>query len=200
MATLKERVKDILLREKILSPEDLDRVLEEQASSEEGLSQILVRMGFVDEEKLASLLSEGLDLPMMNVGRFKIDPALLALIPIDILKKNQILPVSRIGENLSLAMADPSNVFVLDNIKQLTGLNVVPLVSRGKDILDALEQHAAPKSEDSFEKIKQDIRDAEDLELVSESLIRSEVSHMDNLTEDAPILRLMTTIIRQAVV
>ena len=85
MATLKERVKDILLREKILSPEDLDRVLEEQASSEEGLSQILVRMGFIDEEKLAALLSEGLDLPMMNVARLKIDPALIALIPLDIL-------------------------------------------------------------------------------------------------------------------
>jgi type IV pilus assembly protein PilB len=200
MATLKERVKEILLREKILSPEDFDRVLEEQASSEEGLSQILVRMGFVDEETLASLLSEGLDLPMMNVSRFKIDPAVLALIPLDVLKKNQILPVARIGDSLSLAMADPSNVFVLDNIKQLTGLNVTPFVSRAKDIQDALEQHAAPKSEDSFEKIKQDIKDAEDLELVSESLIRSEVSHMDNLTEDAPILRLMTTIIRQAVV
>ena len=200
MATLKERVKEILLREKILSPEDLDRVLEEQASSEEGLSQILVRMGFVDEEKLASVLSEGLDLPMMNVARLKIDPAVIALVPIDVLKKNHILPVSRIGDNLSLAMADPSNLFVLDNIKQMTGLNVTPVVSRAKDIQDAIEQYAAPKNEDSFEKIKQDIKDAEDLELVSESLIRTESGRIDNLTEDAPILRLMTTIIRQAVV
>ena len=189
MATLKERVKDILLREKILSPEDLDRVLEEQASSEEGLSQILVRMGFVDDEKLSSLLSEGLDLPMMNISRFKADPVLIALIPMDVLKKNLILPVSRIGDNLSLAMADPS-----------TGLNVMPLVSRGKDIQDALDQLSVSRNEDSFEKIKQDIKDAEDLELVSESLVRSESSIVNNLTEDAPILRLMTTIIRQAVV
>ena len=70
MATLKERVKDILLREKILSPEDLDRVLEEQASSEEGLSQILVRLGHVDEDKLASLLSEGLEPDSPRVSLF----------------------------------------------------------------------------------------------------------------------------------
>ncbi|MFH0753327.1 MAG: ATPase, T2SS/T4P/T4SS family [Candidatus Omnitrophota bacterium] len=199
MATVKERIKEILLREKILQPKDLDRVLEEQQVSGGQISTILVRMGLIDEEQLAFLLSEGLQLPIINVSRMKIDPAVVGIIPMEVLKKYQIIPISRIGDSLALAMADPLNILVMDNVKALTGYNISPVISRAKDIQDVLEQHGAPKSQDSFEKIKRDIREAEDLELINEGSDRTDASQVEHLTQDAPIIRLTTTIIRQAV-
>ena len=199
MATLKDRIRDILLREKILRPEDLERALKEHARSGGDLSKLLVRMGLVNEEQIAFLLSEGLQLPIMNISRMKIDPSVVAMIPLDVLKKYQILPVSCIGGNLALAMADPLNIFVIDNIKALTGLNITPVISRPKDIEEALERCFAPQSQDSFEKIKKDIKEAEDLELVSEATERMDAVQVEHLVQEAPIIRLTMTIIRQAV-
>ncbi len=199
MASLKDRVKDILLRDKVISPEDLERALAEQLASGGDLSRILVRMGLIDEDQLAVLLSEALQLPIINIARLKIDPAVVAGIPLDVLKKYQILPVSRIGDSLALAMADPLNILVMDNIKALTGLNVSPVIGRLKDIQEAIELYSAPKSHDSFEKIKQDIKEAEDLELVTDGPEKMDAAQIEHLTQEAPIIRLTTTIIRQAV-
>ena len=138
MATLKERIRDILLREKILKPEDLERALQEQARSGGDLSKLLIRMGLVNEEQIAFLLSEGLQLPIMNISRMKIDPSVVAMIPLDVLKKYKILPVSCIGGNLALAMADPLNVLAIDDVRRITKLEITPLIASEKAILDRL--------------------------------------------------------------
>ncbi|MBF0618588.1 MAG: Flp pilus assembly complex ATPase component TadA [Candidatus Omnitrophica bacterium] len=199
MATLKERIKDILLREKILRPEDLARALEEQEKSGGELSRILIRMGLLQEEQLAFILSEGLNLPVINISRLKVDPAVAAMLPADVLKKYQILPVSRLGDNLALAMADPLNVLVIDNVKALTGLTITPIIGRPRDIRDAIEQYSAPQTEDSFKKIVRDIKEAEEVELVSEGADKLDTKDIEHLTQEAPIIRLTNTIVRQAV-
>ncbi len=199
MATLKERIQGILLREKLISPDDFERALEEQRISGGDLSRILVEKKLIDEEQLASLLSEGLQLPIINIARLKIDPAVATMLPVDVLKKYQILPVSRLGDNVALAMADPLNVFVIDNVKALTGLMITPIIGRPKDIEMAIEQYASPKANDSFEKIVKDIKDAEDLELVNEASDKLDAKEVESITQDAPIIRLTNTIIRQAV-
>ncbi|NTV29919.1 MAG: Flp pilus assembly complex ATPase component TadA, partial [Candidatus Omnitrophica bacterium] len=199
MSTIKERIKAILIRDQMLKSEDLDRALEEQKRSGGELSRILVRMGLLDEEQLASLLSEGFQLPVLNVARMKIDPSVVNMIPAEVLRKYQILPVSRLGENLTVAMADPLNIFVIDNVKALTGLTIIPVVGRSKDILEAIDVYAAPKTEDSFEKIMQDMKGAEEVELVSEGTDKLDAREIEHLTQEAPIIRLTNTIIRQAV-
>jgi type IV pilus assembly protein PilB len=199
MATLKERIKEILLREKILSQEDLARGLEEQTKSGGDLSSILVRMKLINEEQLASLLSEGLNLPVINISRLKIDPEVATSVPVDILKKYQILPVSRLGDTLALAMADPLNIFAIDNVQALTGMTIAPVIGRARDIQEAIDQYCSPKSYESFNKIIKDIKDAEEVELVSETTDRPSSKEIENITQDAPIIRLTNTIIRQAV-
>jgi type IV pilus assembly protein PilB len=200
MATLKERIKDILLREQILSQEDLARGLEEQNKSGGDLSSILVRMKLINEEQLASLLSEGLNLPVINISRLKIDPLVATSVPVDILKKYQILPISRLGDTLALAMADPLNIFAIDNVQALTGMTIAPVIGRSRDIQEAIDQYCTPKSDESFNKIIRDIKDAEEVELVSETSDRMDSKEIENITQDAPIIRLTNTIIRQAVV
>ncbi len=201
MATLKDRIKDILLREQIVTPDDLQRVLEEQGRTGDPLSRILLREGLIDEEQLAFLFSEGLQLPVINISRLKIDPAVVSSIPVDVLKKYQILPISRLGENLSVAMADPLNIFVIDNVKALTGLTVTPIIGRAQDIQQAIEQYCTPRSEESFDSIIQDIqgaRDVEDPELIQDGSPGSSVREIERISQEAPIIRLANTIIRQA--
>jgi type IV pilus assembly protein PilB len=200
MATLKERIKDILLREKILSQEDLARGLEEQNKSGGDLSSILVRMKLINEEQLAYLLSEGLHLPVINISRLKIDPAVATSVPVDILKKYQILPISRLGDTLALAMADPLNIFAIDNVQALTGMTIAPVIGRSRDIQEAIDQYCTPKSDESFNKIIKDIKDAEEVELVSEGSDKPNSKEIEDITQDAPIIRLANTIIHQAVI
>ncbi len=199
MPTLKERIKSILLRDDILSASDLARAIEEQETTGGELSKILVRMDLIDEEQLAFLLSEGLHLPVINIARLKIDPAVVNSLPIDILKKYNILPVSRIGDNLSLAMVDPLNIFAIDNVKALTGLTITPIIGRLKDIASAIDQYTTPKSGESFDKILRDIKDAEDVELVHEGDEKPDFKEIENITQEAPIIRLTNMIVRQAV-
>jgi type IV pilus assembly protein PilB len=199
MSTLKERIKAILIRDQLLKPEDLERALEEQQRTGGELSKILIRMEVLDEEQIAYLLSEGLQLPIINVSRMKIDPAVVNMIPAEVLRKYQILPISRLGDNLTLAMADPLNIFIIDNVKALTGLTITPIIGRVKDIQEAIERFSTPKGDDSFEKIMKDIKEAEDLELVSDSPDKFDAKEIEHLTQEAPIIRLTNTIIRQAV-
>lgn len=199
MPTFKERIKVILLRDEILSAQDLARAIKEQETTGGELSKILVRMGLIDEEQLTFLLSEGLHLPVINISRLKIDPAVVNSLPVEVLKKYNILPISRIGDNLSLAMADPLNIFAIDNVKALTGMMITPIIGRVKDIQDAIERYTTPHSEESLNDIIKDIKDAEEMELVSETSDKLDSKEIENLTQDAPIIRLTNTIVRQAV-
>lgn len=199
MSTLKERIQSILLREKLICPDDFKRALEEQKVSGGALSKILVDKKLIDEDQLAFLLSEGLQLPIINIARLKIDPSVATMLPIETLRKYQILPVSRLGDNVALAMADPLNVFVIDHVKALTGLMITPIIGRPKDIEMAIEQYASLGAEDSFQKIVRDIKDAEDLELVNDGSDKLDAKEIESITQEAPIIRLTDTIIRQAV-
>jgi type IV pilus assembly protein PilB len=200
MSTFKERVKTILVREKILKPEDLESALSEQEKTGGDLSKILVKRGLIDEEQLTFILSEGLELPVINISRLKIDPGIISLISSEVLRKYQILPVSRMGDNLTVAMADPLNIFVIDNIKALTGLVITPIIGRARDIQSAIEQYASPaKQEDSFEKIMRDMKGGDELEFVGQGAERADSRQVEHLTRDAPIVQLTDIIIRQAV-
>ena len=167
MATFKDRIKAVLIRDQILKAEDLELALEEQKKTGGELSGILIRLGMINEEQLAYLLSEGLSLPVLDIARMRLDPDVVSIIPPEVLRKYHILPVSRLGNNISLAMVDPLNIFVIDNVKALTGLTISPVIGRSRDIQEAIERYCAPRKEaDSFAKIMQDIKGADDLELI----------------------------------
>ncbi|MBL8012984.1 MAG: Flp pilus assembly complex ATPase component TadA, partial [Candidatus Omnitrophica bacterium] len=199
MASLKERLQEILIRDNIITSAQLAEAVEEQRKFGGELSKILVRLKFISEEQLTNLLSEGLGLPLMNIARLKIPAEVIGLIPQEIAVKYKILPVARIGDQLTLAMVDPLDIFALDNAKALTGLVVNPVVGRGKDIVTAIGHYYSSDSNATFERIIKDIKDTEDPQLVKEgpkSLAKNEI---ESLTQDAPIIKLTNTIVQQAV-
>jgi len=119
MASLKDRLQEILIRDKHISQEDLSKALAEQESAGGELSKILIKLKLIDENVLAQILSESLGLPQIKISRLKIEPDVLKIIPKEIAAKYQIMPISVIGDHLTLAMADPLNIFVIDNVKAL---------------------------------------------------------------------------------
>lgn len=201
MASLKDRIKEILIRDKLISREDLQHALDEQKKTGEELNKILIHLKLIDEDTLTHLLSQDLGYPPISISRLQIDPELIKVIPKDIAVKYQIMPISVMGDRLTLAMADPLNIFAIDNIKALTGYTINPIISKTKDIEKTIEkyygrQEAFVTPTETFEAIIKDIKDTGELELVKEAADQSGVEH---LGEEAPIIKLTDTIIQQAV-
>ncbi len=198
MFSLKERLQQILIRDHIIKEEDLQKALEEQKTSGGELSKILIRMKLVTEDDLTHALSEGLGMPPIDVSRLKIDPEVVKIIPHAVAQKNQIIPVSKMGDNLTLAMADPLNIFVIDNVKDLTGLNIIPIIGRSAQIQQTIEKYYSTDSSETLRGIMKDMKESEDFELVRESGQMADVTVKD-IIQDAPMIKLTDTIIQQSV-
>ena len=199
MFSLKERIKTILIKENIIKLEDLDRALEEQKKHGGDLRKILVSMGLVTEDQLTLVLSQGLGMPPIDIARLKIDPAVVRMIPQDIAVNYKIMPISKMGNSLTLAMADPLNIFTIDNVKALTGMEINPIIGRSKDIVQAIDNYYGGDAHVKFDKIIKDIGETESLELIKESSKVMGKEEIDNLTQEAPIIRLTDAIVKQGI-
>jgi type IV pilus assembly protein PilB len=135
------RVGELLLKEKLITPEQLQQALNQQKANGGKLGYNLVKMGFVKDEQITSLLSKQYGVPSINLAQFKIDPTIVKLVPTETARKYQIIPLSRSGSTLTIAMTDPTNVFAMDDIKFMTGYTVEPVVASEVAITDAVEKY-----------------------------------------------------------
>src|SRR6185369_14465770 len=101
----------------------------------------LVKMGFVRDDEITALLSKQYGVPSIALGQFEIDPAVIKLVPADTAQKYQVVPLSRAGATLTIAMTDPTNVFAMDDIKFMTGYNVEPVVESETAVIDAIQRY-----------------------------------------------------------
>ena len=135
------RLGDLLLKEKRISPEQLQEALNHQRQKGGKLGFTLVALGFVKESEITALLSKQFGVPSIAISQFEIDPAVVKLIPAETAQKYQIIPLSRSGATLTIAMTDPTNVFAMDDIKFMTGYNVEPVVASETEVDDALHRY-----------------------------------------------------------
>jgi len=133
----------LLIASNIISEDQLKEALTLQRREGGRLGTNLIKLGHITEEKLVTFLSRQYGVPAINLSDYKIDPSVLKLVPVDIARKYLIMPVARVGATLTIAMADPSNVFVIDDIKFMTGYNVEVVVSNESSILSAISSHYA---------------------------------------------------------
>jgi len=207
MISLKNRIKEILLRDKLISNEDLEEALKYQKKHRGELRKILVDRNLIDLEALTQVLSEGLEMPVINISRMKIEPEVIEVISKNIATKYKIVPISLIGDYLTLAMVDPLNVFVIDDVNTLTGYTINPIISRMADIDDAIEKYygeSQKKEEEengeTFDEIIKDIQETGDLELIKDPQpAANQGQEVEEIVDEAPIIKLTDTIIRQAV-
>jgi type IV pilus assembly protein PilB len=135
------RIGELLLKEKRISAEQLQEALNYQRTNGGKLGANLVKLGYVKDEEITALLSKQYGVPSIALNQFEIDPAVIKLVPGETARKYQIVPLSRAGATLTIAMTDPTNVFAMDDIKFMTGYNVEPVVASETAVLDSIDKY-----------------------------------------------------------
>ena len=135
------RLGEMLVKAKIISEDQLKQALEEQSKSGGRLGYNLAKLNILEETEIVSFLSKQYGVPSINLVEFEVDGGIIKLIPGKTAKKYQLVPISRTGGTLTLAMADPTNVFALDDIKFMTGYNVEPVVASETAIEEAIAKY-----------------------------------------------------------
>jgi len=135
------RIGELLLKEKRISAEQLQEALTYQRTNGGKLGANLVKLGFVKDEEITALLSKQYGVPSIALNQFEIDPAVIKLVPGETARKYQIVPLSRAGATLTIAMTDPTNVFAMDDVKFMTGYNVEPVVASETAVLDSIDKY-----------------------------------------------------------
>jgi type IV pilus assembly protein PilB len=138
---LAERLGELLIKRNYITPEQLKKASDEQKLKGGRLESNLVRLGYIKEDELLSFLSAQYRVPSVKISKMEINPNVIKLVPSSVSKKYFIIPINRVGPKLTLAMADPSNIVVIDEIKFMTGFNVEPVVASETEIIDAVKKY-----------------------------------------------------------
>src|SRR5216684_1210768 len=218
---------EILVRENLISPQNLREALDYQREHGGRLGYNLVKLGLVSDDMITAVLSRQYGIPSVNLELFQIDASVLRLIPQEVSQKYSVLPLSRVGATLTLAMVDPTNVFAMDDIKFMTGLNVEPVVVAEASIQQAIAKYygtsreielaavsvdevlleSAGKSSNgggithedlvSLDSIDFETGAAEDIEVVEDNE-EIDLSTLSRMSEDAPVVRLVNVLLVDA--
>jgi type IV pilus assembly protein PilB len=135
------RIGELLLKEKRITPEQLQEALNYQRQNGGKLGYNLIKLGHVKDEEITALLSKQYGVPSIALTQFEIDPAVVKLVPAETALKYQIVPLSRAGATLTIAMTDPTNVFAMDDLKFMTGYNVEPVVASETAVVEAIQKY-----------------------------------------------------------
>jgi len=201
MHTLKENIIDILLKGEYISKEQLDRALSMQKEKGIPLRKVLVEKGFITEEALLSLFSEQLYLPTLHLAKYKFDPEIIRLIPERMARLYFIIPLSKMGNMLTMALADPLNILALDDVKNLTGCNIDIVLSPEDEILHAIETQYGKDAKGIQNILDESILEQgngidSNLELLKADEL--ELSNALQESEKAPIVQLVDIVLAQA--
>src|SRR5688572_27259403 len=213
------RIGELLLKEKRITPDQLQQALNTQKAGGGKLGYNLVKMGFVKDEEITALLSKQYGVPSINLAQFDIDAAVVKLIPADTAHKYQIVPLSRSGATLTIAMTDPTNVFAMDDIKFMTGYNVEPVVASETAVTEAIQRYypssAASKggsltaptpsggstlemATKGLEELQASLGTTADVEVLEE-LQEISAEALARQGEDAPVVRLVNVVLMSAI-
>src|SRR6185369_10071836 len=172
---MSQRMGDLLVREKIISAEQLAEALKSQREGGGRLGSVLVKLGFLNDEDVTNFLSKQYGVPAINLSFFEIDSAVVKLIPHDTAKRYQILPLSRVSASLTIAMVDPTNVFAMDDIKFMTGFNIEPVVASESSILEGIEKAYGTTQQEDLEQVMQAMTETGDADVE----LQAEETEMD---------------------
>jgi type IV pilus assembly protein PilB len=196
---------EILLTDNLITADQLKQALDYQKTNGGRLGNSLVKLGFLNDDEVTAVLSRQYGVPSINLGYFEVDPNVTKLIPMDTAVKYQVLPLSRVGSSLTLAMVDPTNVFAMDDIKFMTGFNIEPVVASEASILDAIKkQYGSMEDQDRKKELEEivnflDEGQAESLELEADEDGTLNLAAMEKAAEEAPVIKLVNYILTDAV-
>ena len=216
---------EILVRENLLSAQQLREALNYQHKHGGRLGYNLVKLGLISDDVITAVLSRQYGVPSVNLDLFNIEDSVIRLIPREVAQKYSVLPLSRVGSTLTLAMVDPTNVFAMDDIKFMTGLNIEPVVVSEASVNDAINKYYQASREIelagavdtaveavssngnhggishadlvSLDSLDFDTEAAENLEVVEDN-DEIDLSSLTRMSEDAPVVRLVNVLLVDA--
>src|SRR5207237_8455488 len=144
---------ELLVKEKIITSEQLQQAIRVQKETNCRLGSALVKLNFLTDEDVTNFLSRQYGVPAINLSYFEIDASVVKLIPHETAKRYQILPLIRVGASLTIAMVDPTNVFAMDDIKFMTGFNIEPVVASEAAIMEGIEKPYSSSGEYDLERV-----------------------------------------------
>jgi len=194
------RLGELLVKEKLISQDQLKQALDFQKQHGGRLGTALVKMGLVTDDEVTAVLSRQYGVPSINLKYYEVDPTVVKLIPQETAVRYQIVPLSRVGSTLTIAMTDPTNVFAMDDIKFMTGFNVEPVVASESAIAEAISKfYGENASVQELDKVMKDLAGEEaDLELAGEEE-QMDLASLEKAAEEAPIIKLANLILTDSV-
>ncbi len=198
---MSSRLGEILLRDSLITADQLKQALEYQRKNGGRLGTCLVKLGLVSDDDITAVLSRQYGVPSINLKFYEVDPAVIKLVPQETAIRYQIVPLSRVGSTLTIAMTDPTNVFAMDDIKFMTGFNVEPVVASETAISEAIHKlYGDIESVEELDKVMKDLAgENESLELTGEDAETMDLQSLEKAAEEAPIIKLCNLILTDAV-
>jgi len=195
------RLGEILVKESLITQDQLQKALEFQRANGGKLGSCLTRMGFITDDDITGVLSRQYGVPSINLKYYEIDQTVIKLIPQDTAQRYQVIPLSRVGSVLTIAMTDPTNVFAMDDIKFMTGFNVEPVVASESAIADAIGRFygSSGNNQEEISNLMKDlVEEDQELELAAEES-EMDAASLEKAAEEAPIIKLVNLILTDSV-
>jgi type IV pilus assembly protein PilB len=194
------RLGELLTKASLITQDQLKEALKLQKETGGKLGETLIKLGFVSEEDITECLSQQFGVPSINLAHFEIDPSVIKLIPADVARKYNILPVNKTGATITIAMADPTNVFAMDDIKFMTGYNVEPVVASELGIKAAIDNYYGTTASLELKKVMEDLQTESNADLeVLEDDEELDVEALAEGAEEAPVVKLVNLILTDAI-
>jgi type IV pilus assembly protein PilB len=199
-AASSERIGDLLVREGLISKEQLEKALQEQKQNGTRVGYNLIKLGFIPETELTKMLARQFKMHAVDLSKFEVDPRVAKLIPADLALKNLVLPLKREGRTLTVAMADPTNLGVLEDLKFITRYDIFPVVAGEFTIKNALER-IFESTDTQISSLLQDMEGMEDsdVEVVADQEEEVSAAALAAAVDDAPVVKLINAILTDAV-
>jgi type IV pilus assembly protein PilB len=194
------RIGELLVKAGKITQDQLQDALTAQQKEGGRLGTHLVKLGFIEDEELVEFLSQRYGVPAINLNEVEVDEGIIKVIPPDVARKYTIIPVSKAGAKLTIAMVDPTNVFAMDDIKFMTGYNVEPVVASDSSLRKAIDDYYGSTHSIELKKVMEDLADPSEADL--EVLDDEEELDLENIqqqSEEAPVVRLVNIILTDAI-
>src|SRR6202047_3504124 len=194
---MSSRLGEILIKESLITSDQLRQALEHQKAGGGRLGTCLMKLGIISDDEITGVLSRQYGVPSINLKYYEVDAAVIKLLPQDTAVRHQIVPLSRVGSTLPIAMTDPTNVFAMDDIKFMTGFNVEPVVASESAIGEAISRFygGTEANTEELSKMMKDLVDEDqELELAAEEA-ELDTATLEKAAEEAPIIKLVNLIL-----
>ncbi len=194
-----ERIGELLIREGLVTREALDKALQEQKNTGMRVGYNLVKLGFIDEVDLTRMLARQYRMPAVDLSNFEVDARIAKLIPAELAQRHLVLPLKREGRTLTVAMADPSDLGVVDDLKFITRYDIFPVIAGEYTLRNAIERHYGESPDDALQNLLDDIGDDGDVEVVEDREEEINATALAAAIDDAPVVKLINGLLTDAV-